>query len=90
MDTLLEEIAKGFFRGIGYILAEIFFGTICYWVGWPICKLLTLGRYPSSNDIVYLDDSGSGGRKNNFWCAAVGLLVIVLAGMYLLGQFSNG
>jgi hypothetical protein len=86
MDGIIEEVAKGFFRGIGYILAEIFFGTICYWIGWPICKIITLGKYPSSNDVVYLDDGRS--RNNNFWCGAVGFLVLVFIGLYFMGQFS--
>jgi hypothetical protein len=46
MEDILGEIAKGFFRGLGYIIAEIFFWFVCYWIGWPICKLLTLGAYP--------------------------------------------
>ncbi|MGY8873002.1 MAG: hypothetical protein ACKVJE_21465 [Pseudomonadales bacterium] len=85
MDDIISEIGKGFFRGIGYILAEIIFGTICYWVGWPICKIVTLGKYPSSNQVVYLDEYTN--RNNGFWCSAVGLLAIILAGLYFLGQF---
>jgi len=86
VDNLFEEVAKGFFKGIGYLLAEIFFGTVCYWIGWPICKVITLGKYPSPNHVVYLDDSAD--RQNDFWCAAVGLLVIIIIGLYLAGQFS--
>ena len=88
MDSLIEEVAKGFFRGVGYILAEIVFGTICYWVGWPVCKIITLGKYPHSNDVVYLDDGWFSSRNNNFWCSAVGLLIIIFIGLYLTGQFS--
>jgi len=73
MEEILGEIGKGFFRGIGYILAEIFFWTICYWVGWPICKVLTLGSYPKKSDTMFLD----GQSHNGFWCAVVGLLTIV-------------
>tara|TARA_R110002074_G_scaffold40995_1_gene109173 strand:+ start:605 stop:865 length:261 start_codon:yes stop_codon:yes gene_type:complete len=86
MDDLLEYIGKGFFRGIGYILAEIFFGTICYWVGWPICKILTLGKYPSSSQTVYFEEYGT--RNKGFWCSSVGLLVIIIVGLYFMGQFS--
>lgn len=84
-DDFIGEIGKGFFRGIGYILAEIFFGTICYWVGWPICKIITLGKYPSANQVVYLE--GYGKSNNGFWCSVVGLLTIILAGLYFMGQF---
>lgn len=83
MDDLIGEIGRGFLRGIGYILAEIFFGTICYWIGWPICKILTFGRYPSSKQIVYLDDYN--GRNQGFWCSAVGLIVLIIVSLVVTG-----
>jgi hypothetical protein len=85
MDDILGEIGKGFLRGLGYLVAEIFFGTICYWVGWPICKLLTLGKYPASNQLVYLDTYTD--RDNGFWCCAVGLVAILVICFYVSGQF---
>ena len=88
MDDFVGEVSRGFFRFIGYILAEIFFATICYWVGWPICKLITFGKYPSSRQIVYLDDYA--GRRQGFWCAAVGLIVIIMACVILVAKISPG
>jgi hypothetical protein len=85
MDDLIGEIGKGFIRGIGYILAELFFGTVCYWVGWPVCRLATLGKYPASNQAVYLE--GYGQRDSGFWCSAVGFLVIVIIGACWLAGF---
>ena len=87
MDDLGEEIGRGFFRAIGYFLAEIFFGTICYWVGWPICKIITLGKYPASQQVVYLDDYS--GRREGFWCSAVGLLTIITACIVLASHFGS-
>ena len=87
MDDLIGEIIKGFFRAIGYILAELFFGTICYWTGWPICKLVTFGKYPSSTQVVYLE---SYERSNQgFWCSSVGLIVLIVCGLYAGGLFDN-
>ncbi len=86
MDGFFEEIGRGGFRGIGYILAEIFFRTICYWVGWPICKLVTLGKYPSASKMIYLDEHRS--RAGGAWCAVVGLLALIVLALYFLGQFS--
>lgn len=86
MESLIEEIAKGFVRGIGYILAELFFGAICYWVGWPICKVLTLGKYPTGSNVVYLDEGGP--RNNNFWCSGVGLIALILIGLFASGFFN--
>ena len=85
MDDLIGEIGKGFVRGIGYILAEIFFGTVCYWIGWPICKVVTLGRYPSSKQVVYLEDYS--GNNRGFWCSAVGLVVLIFVSLFAAGQF---
>lgn len=87
MENIFGEIGRAFIRGIGYILAEIFYGTICYWVGWPICKLVTFGKYPQSKQVVYLDDYS--GSNKGFWCSAVGLITIIIVGLYLMGQFAN-
>jgi len=86
MDGLIEEVAKGFLRGIGYILVEILFGTVCYWVGWPICKIVTVGKYPSSDQIVYLDNGYN--RSKGFWCSGVGFLVILFTALFFAGLFS--
>ena len=85
MEEILGEIGKGFFRGIGYILAEIFFWTICYWVGWPICKVLTFGSYPKKRDTMFLDDQ----IRNGFWCSVVGLLTIVGAIVFYVINYAQ-
>lgn len=85
MDDLVGDIVKGFFRGIGYILAEIFFRTVCYWIGWPICKAITLGHYPLSKQIVSLGEYG--GNNRGFWCSAVGLVVLIFVSLLAAGQF---
>lgn len=87
MDNLMEDIVRGFLRGVGYILADIFFRILCYWIGWPICKIITLGKYPCSNHTMYIDDGGAG-FYNNIWCSIAGLLAIVFVGLYFAGQFS--
>jgi hypothetical protein len=84
MEDILGELAKGFFRGLGYIIAEIFFWFICYWIGWPICKLLTLGAYPKPQKTMHLDDA----QHSDVWCPIVGLTVVLVAGLYLIGVFS--
>ncbi|MFL0805250.1 MAG: hypothetical protein K6L81_16170 [Agarilytica sp.] len=86
MDDFGELVGRGFFRFIGYVLAEIFFGTICYWLAWPICKIITFGNYPSSKQIVYLDDYS--GSRDGFWCSAVGLLAIIAICVFAIGHFN--
>lgn len=87
MEDLFSEIGKGFLRGIGYILAEVFFGSICFWVGWPICKIVTLGKYPYSGQTIYYGDTDN--RHEGFWCSLVGLIVLIFGGLYFTGQFSS-
>ena len=78
-DDIASSILKGFFRSIGYLLAEIFYGTICFWVGWPVCRLFSMGRYPKPRQLVYsVDNDDSGGC-----CSAVGLFFLVVFLIYL-------
>jgi hypothetical protein len=83
MEDIIGELAKGFLRGIGYILAEFFFWFICYWIGWPICKLLTLGAYPKPQKRIYLD----GTPHTDVWCPIVGLIVVLGVAFYFIGVF---
>ena len=85
MEDVLEEIGKGFFRAVGWLFAEILFGTVCYWVGWPVCRAVTLGSYPRSRKQV-LPDSWD---AESFICSSVGFLLLLSLGLYLAGAFSQ-
>lgn len=74
MDEFLSAIGKALLRIIGQVFVEILFDFVCYWVGWPICKIMTLGEYP-----------GSKRSANDHWCSAVGLVTLAI----LLLQFGN-
>jgi len=84
VEDILEEIGKGFLRGIGYIIAEILFGTVCYWVGWPICRAFTLGRYPRTRKQLLPDNWD----MESFFCSTVGLVAIITLSLYLVRAFS--
>jgi hypothetical protein len=84
MEELIGEIFKGFFRGIGYILAELFFGFVCYWTGWPFCKIITMGRYPKASKREYFE----GEQSSDVWCSLLGLCIWLFAGLYFLGAFN--
>ncbi|MBE1300153.1 MAG: hypothetical protein GJ680_09635 [Alteromonadaceae bacterium] len=84
MEDILGEIGKGFFRGIGYILADLFFWFICYWTGWPFCKIITFGRYPKPKRNNYWGEEESSG----VWCALLGLTIWIGVGLYFLGVFA--
>lgn len=56
------------------ILIEVIFRTICFPVGWPIVKLITLGKFPAKG-------SWFACTPESEWTSAVGVaaLVIVIA-----------
>jgi hypothetical protein len=80
MDDFGSSIVSGFFRGIGYLLADIFYGTICYWIGWPICKVFSGGKYPKKAQYAYWSESS----KSGGWCSAIGLLILVAISIYFV------
>jgi hypothetical protein len=78
---MVDEIAGGLLRLVWWVIYEILFYTLCYWVGWPVCKVFTLGKYPASGSRTYL-----GGKNDAGWfCSFVGLAVIV--GLFFLFVF---
>ena len=85
MEDFIAEIGKGIFRMLAYFFAEIIFGTVFYWIGFPICKVFSLGRYPCSGELtLLLDDS----EQSNVWCSITGLLAVILSVFYFTGQFT--
>lgn len=92
-EVIVGEVAKGLFRVIGYLVIEFFFWTICYWVGWPICRTVTLGAYPKQSNLLrsQREDGNFGGSSSNqhsgAWCALVGLAVVVSAFFFVITHF---
>ena len=85
MEDVIGEIFKGFLRGIGYILADVFFWFICYWTGWPFCKIITLGKYPEPKRAEYWGEEHHSGA----WCSILGLIVWLAIGLYFIGFFDK-
>lgn len=87
MEDIVSEIGKGFLRAIGFFLVEVIFNFVFYYIGWPICKILSLGTYPQkvTNDYLHTD------TRQGLLCSFVGFTFVVLVGLYLTGQFNiNG
>lgn len=62
------------------ILIEVIFRAICFPIGWPIVRLITLGKHPSKGSwFAYTPESE--------WTSAVGLAVLVIAIMAAMKQF---
>ena len=76
MDSVLETLAKGLFRGLMLLVVDIIFGKLCYILGWPVCKLLSLGKYPSVSETV----SAARQQRQVYWVSWTGL-VLLLAGI---------
>ena len=67
----MEEVISGVFKGFGILLLDFIFWHVCYRVGLPVCKLVTLGRYPSSSAVPHQR------RPQGVVCGITGLLVII-------------
>lgn len=44
----MEEIVGLLFTCLRILVVEILFRTVLYWMGWSVCKVVTLGKYPNS------------------------------------------
>ena len=71
---MIEEIGGGFLRFIWWMIWEMFFGTLCYFIGWPVCKVVTLGRYPPSQSSV---DKEYSRDKEGLPCTLVGFVTLI-------------
>ncbi|MHC8320870.1 hypothetical protein ACYZT4_09240 [Pseudomonas sp. GB2N2] len=63
------------------IFIEVAFRGVCFPIGWPVMKLVTLGKYPSTGAWLTHTPEAE-------WTCAAGLVVLVMATMLLLGQFT--
>ncbi|NBA97171.1 hypothetical protein [Pseudomonas sp. R5(2019)] len=63
-------------------IGELTFQAIFYPIGWPVVKLLTLGKYPSRR-------SWFSETPESQWTAGAGLAVVVIGVMLALGQFGR-
>jgi hypothetical protein len=53
VEELAEVGLKGLLRIIGFVVRgliwlmwEVCFEEVCWYIGWPVCRLLTFGRLP--------------------------------------------
>ncbi len=73
---MLNDIAEGLFSVIGralmYIFVEIFLEIVFYFIGYPIVKIVTLGKFPKPKTSLLNND----GKHQDGWVGFVGILVI--------------
>jgi hypothetical protein len=46
----MEIIAELLSTIVRFLVIEILFWTVFYWIGWSVCKIVTFGNYPDSLD----------------------------------------
>lgn len=83
MEDLAEEAGKGVLRLIGvairsvvWLIWNLFFEILAWYAGWPICRVLSLGRYPGEGFHGY-DDARP---LHSFLVSLIGLVSLVALG----------
>ncbi|MFC3943709.1 hypothetical protein CCU68_31880 [Pseudomonas gingeri NCPPB 3146 = LMG 5327] len=65
---------------MGDVLAGLIVTAICFPIGWPIVKLVTLGKYPSRG-------SWFASTAQAQWTTMTGFTFLIIAMMFALKQF---
>lgn len=89
MEDFVSASNRGFLRSIIYFFAEVIFWRLCYLAGWPLCKVITLGRYPgrqSAERAIFRHRN----THTGFTCAAVGLLILCALLLIFTGYWPAG
>lgn len=74
MDSVLETFARGLFRVLALLVVEIIFGKLCYLLGWLVCKLVSLGKYPAAKETV----SPASQQRQEYWVSWTGLALLLV------------
>ena len=51
-DEIGEAYFRVVFRYVVYFIVEILWDLVCFYVGFPLVKLVTLGKYPEEKPTV--------------------------------------
>ena len=85
MDDIVESIFKSVLRLFGYVARLLVwlilegFEEIAWYIGWPICRLLTFGRFPKE----FINQHKQATNLTNFLVSVVGFVSLVLIGVML-------
>ncbi len=83
MDVVASEAGKGLIRVVAFLLVDLVFWALCYRVGYLVCKLATLGKYPRHTDTA----RAARHTASKFWCAILGLFSLALLVVLLVMTF---
>ncbi len=74
-DEIGEAFFRVVFRAIVYFVVEILWSVVCYYVGLPVVKLITLGKYPDEKPTV----------GQEVIISTIGFLLLIFGTMWLTG-----
>ena len=85
----LDEIGEGIFKTIlrlfGYIIRFLAwlifegFESIAWYVGWPVCRIITFGKLPKE----YISQHDQASPITNFLVSIIGVVSLILLGMLI-------
>ena len=75
IDEIGETFFRVIFRAVVYFVVEILWWVVCFYIGLPVVKLVTLGKYP--------DDKPTVGQE--VIISTVGFLILLFGAMWVTG-----
>ncbi len=73
VDEIGEAFFRVAFRAVVYFVVEIIWWVLCFYTGFPMVKLLTLGKYPEEKPTV----------SQEVITSTVGFLLLLFLAMWL-------
>lgn len=71
IDDVFDVFGKGFLRLLLFIVYELLFQIVLYFIGWPFVKLMTLGKYPK------------GLKEESYeFTSFIGLLIVICVALF--------
>ena len=81
MDFVVENLLKGFVRGLGYVLGEIIAKLVFYYSAAFFFRAISLGKYPTNLHQEPFDSPSS------LLLTAAGAIFYVFLGVYLVSNY---
>lgn len=80
MEELTEGLLKAIMRLLGvviraliWLIVECFFEIVAWYVGWPICRVCSLGRYPQQS----INDHEQASTLIHFVVSLIGIISLI-------------
>ena len=86
LDEIVEGVFKAILRLLGYIVRFLAwlilegFEEIAWYVGWPVCRIVTFGKLPKE----FINQHQQASPLTNFIVSIIGLFSLILLGILVL------